>query len=332
MFDIYGIGNALVDFEFEVSDATLVRLNIEKGAMMLIDEHREHFLLEELSGIKHAKSCGGSAANTVMTVQQLGGQGFYCCKVADDQSGRFFCDALSAAGVHTNMNNALRVTGDITGKCIAMITPDGQRSMNTFLGCTANLSCQEFSAEPLTRSRYLYLEGYVVSSDIATAVIAEAMRVAAKHGVQIVLSLSDLNVVRYARPKLETVLQHGIDILFANQAEALLFTGCSEVTAAALALGEQARLVIISQGEHGAMAYDGREMVGVEAHRVQVLDTLGAGDVFAGAVLFALSRGVSLRTALDIGCFAAAQVITSFGSRLRPAALARTTEYMRVSC
>src|SRR5579871_6801850 len=164
-YHVYGIGNALVDIDFEVSTKTLERLNIDKGVMTLIDESTHHRLLEELDGVKHLKACGGSAGNTLYTLQQLGGKSFYSCKVGNDEAGDFFYHDLVLHGIHTNLHEDHRE--GITGKCIVLVTPDADRTMNTFLGATSNFSKSQLSETALKNAEYLYIEGYLVASPSA---------------------------------------------------------------------------------------------------------------------------------------------------------------------
>jgi sugar/nucleoside kinase (ribokinase family) len=156
-FQVYGIGNALLDIDFEVSEETIKRMQITKGVTTLIDEATHHRLLEELDGVKHLKACGGSAANTLFTLQQLGAKTFYSCKVGADESGDFFYRNLVKQGIHTNLHESTR-TG-VTGKCIVLVTPDADRTMNTFLGVSYEFSIKELSETALMNSEYLYIEG-----------------------------------------------------------------------------------------------------------------------------------------------------------------------------
>ena len=160
-FQVYGIGNALVDIDIEVSESTLDRLNIAKGVMTLIDEDTHHMLLRELHGVEHLKACGGSAANTLYTLQQMGAKTFYSCKIGNDDAGDFFYRDLISHGIHTNLHENSR--DGVTGKCIVLVTPDADRTMNTFLGATAKFSKAELSEHALKNAEYLYIEGYLVA-------------------------------------------------------------------------------------------------------------------------------------------------------------------------
>lgn len=313
-FHVYGIGNALVDLDFEVSEQTIERLNINKGVMTLIDEATHHRLLEELDGIKHLRACGGSAANTVSTLQQLGGKAFYSCKVGNDEAGDFYYRDLVVHGIHTNLYENPRE--GITGKCIALITPDAERTMNSFLGISAQFSINELSETALKNSEYLYIEGYLSASPPGCEAAITAREMAETHHVKTAISLSDPNMVTYFKDELCAIIGDHVDILFSNEKEALLFTGADNLDDAKEILKNYARTFVITQGGEGALIYNGHEFSQVSAYEVNVVDTLGAGDIFAGTFLYAITHGYGYREAGKLASFAAAQVVAKFGPRL----------------
>jgi sugar/nucleoside kinase (ribokinase family) len=313
-FQVYGIGNALVDIDFEVSECTLERLHIAKGVMTLIDEATHHRLLEELDGVKHMKACGGSAANTLFTAEQLGAKTFYSCKVGNDEAGDFFYREMLQHGVHTNLYECVR--DGVTGKCIVLVTPDADRTMNTFLGATATFSISQISETALKSAEYLYIEGYLVASPSACEAAIYARELAEKHHVKTAITLSDPNMVTYFKEGLCAIMGDKVDILFANEREAMLFTDTASVDEAKEALKKYARTFVITLGADGALAYNGHEYSHVPAYPVQVLDTVGAGDVFAGTFLYAITHGYSYRDASDLASFAASKVVAKFGPRL----------------
>jgi sugar/nucleoside kinase (ribokinase family) len=323
-FQVYGIGNALVDIDFEVSECTLERLHIAKSVMTLIDEATHHRLLEELDGIKHMKACGGSAANTLFTAQQLGAKTFYSCKVGSDDAGDFFYREMIQHGVHTNLHECAR--DGVTGKCIVLVTPDADRTMNTFLGATATFSISQVSETALKNAEYLYIEGYLVASPSACEAAIYARELAEKHHVKTAITLSDPNMVTYFKEGLCAIMGNKVDILFANEREAMLFTGTESVGAAKEALKAYARTFVITMGEEGALAYNGQEYFHVPAYPVDVLDTVGAGDVFAGTFLYAITHGYGYRDAADFASFAAAKVVGKFGPRLTDAEILEVRE------
>jgi sugar/nucleoside kinase (ribokinase family) len=313
-FQVYGIGNALVDIDFEVSSDTLDRLNIEKGVMTLIDEAMHHQLLTELESIKHLKACGGSAANTLFTAQQLGAQTFYSCRVGNDKSGDFFYRELVSNGIQTNLKEEGRE--GVTGKCIVMVTPDADRTMNTFLGATSKFSKSELCEDALKNAEYLYIEGYLVASPTGCDAAILARKLAEKHGTKIAISLSDPNMVTYFKDGLCEIMGDQVDLLFCNEREALIFTGTTNVADAEAELRKYAKTFSITLGAEGSLVFDGTLLHQVPAYPAKVLDTVGAGDVFAGAFLYGINNGYGYLEAADLASFAAGKVVAKFGPRL----------------
>lgn len=313
-FHAYGIGNALVDIDFEVSESTLKRLNIKKGVMTLIDEATHHHLLEELDGVKHLKACGGSAANTIFTMQQLGAKTFYSCKVGNDEAGDFIYRDLIINGIHTNLHEVPR--DNVTGKCIVLVTPDADRTMSTFLGATSEFSVSQLSENALKNAEYLYIEGYLVASPPACEAAIVARQMAQKHNVKTALSLSDPNMVSFFKDGLCAIIGNQVDVLFCNENEALLFTEMDNLLDAKEKLKHYARTFVITMGAQGAIVYNGQEFAHIRAYQVPVVDTVGAGDVFAGTFLYGITHGYGYFHAGDIASHAASKVVSKFGPRL----------------
>lgn len=313
-FHVYGIGNALLDIDFEVSNCTLERLKIDKGLMTLIDEATHHRLLEELDGIKHLKACGGSAANTLFTLQQLGAKTFYSCKVGNDPAGDFFYRDLILHGIHTNLHENKRE--GVTGKCIVLVTPDADRTMNTFLGVTSNFSKAELSETALKNAQYLYIEGYLVASPSGCEAAMVAREMARNHNIKTAMSLSDPNMVAYFKEGLCAIIGGQVDILFCNEREALTFTGAENLTDAREMLKQYAKTYVITLGGDGSLVYNGTEFAHIPAYEVEVLDTVGAGDVFAGAFMYGITHGYSYFEAANLASLAASRVVSKFGPRL----------------
>lgn len=313
-YHVYGIGNALLDLDFEVGEETLKRLKIEKGVMTLIDEDRHHYLLAELDGVKHLKACGGSMANTLFTMQQLGASAFYSCKIGDDEAGDFFYRDLIAQGVHSNLHECSRE--GITGKCIVLVTPDADRTMNTYLGATANFSFDQLSEHALKNAQYLYIEGYLVAQPSACEAAIIAKKMADKHNMKTALSLSDPNMVKYFRDGLIGIIGCGVDILFCNEDEAKLFTNTNTVKEAQERLKDYAKTFVITLGANGSLAYNGSDYIEVSPYKANVVDTVGAGDVFSGAFLYAITNGYNYHEAANLANFAASKVVEKYGPRL----------------
>lgn len=313
-FQVYGIGNALVDIDIEVSEATLERLAIAKGVMTLIDETSHHRLLQALEGIEHLKACGGSAANTLFTMQQMGGRTFYSCKIGNDEAGDFFYRDLISHGIHTNLHEAHRE--GVTGKCIVLVTPDADRTMNTFLGATAHFSKAELSEQALKNADYLYIEGYLVASLTAREAAFIARQLADIHHVKTAMSLSDPNMVTFFKRELMEIIGRKVEILFCNETEALLFTDTKDLTLARESLKRVARTFVITLGSQGSLVYDGKDFMQVPSYPAKVIDTVGAGDVFTGAFLYCITHGYHYFEAADIANYVASKVVSKYGPRL----------------
>lgn len=315
-YDIYGMGNALVDIEFEVEDEFLQKMQIEKGLMTLVDQNRQSELLEHLGDFQHRRACGGSAANTMIAAAQLGGQVFYSCKVANDETGDFYYHDLKEQRVDTNLGSE-RDDG-VTGKCMVMITPDAQRTMNTYLGITETFSEKELNLEALKNSRMLYIEGYLVTSPTARAAVQKALSFARENGIKTVLTFSDPSMTKYFRDGLlEMMGGEPVDLLFCNSEEATIFTQKENFDEAFKGLREYARSYAVTRSEKGAALFDGEREIEVLTHQVEAIDTNGAGDLFAGSFLWALTHDKSFAEAGRLACAAASQLVTQFGPRLR---------------
>lgn len=320
-YHVFGIGNALVDIEVEVTPDELVAMGVEKGVMTLIDEARHQELLAHLTGNQHSRACGGSAANTMIGIAQLGGKAFYTCKVAKDETGDFYFADLVRQGVETNLASMERPEG-VTGKCLVMVTPDADRTMNTFLGITSDIGPENIQLEALKASEYVYVEGYLVSAPIAFEGAKTCLRLAREHGVKTAVSFSDPAMAMYFRDNLIALTAEPVDLLFCNEQEAMLFAGVGDLDAACEHLKTVARRFAVTLGPKGARIFDGERYIAVAPHPVKAIDTNGAGDLFAGAFLAAICQGKDEATAGRLASFASARLVTKFGPRLDEAALA----------
>ncbi len=315
-YDIYGIGNALVDMEFEVADAFFAQHKIEKGRMTLVEEERQDQLLAALGQGPLKRQCGGSAANSVIAVAQFGGKCFYSCKVANDAAGDFYAEDLKESGVESNLLHK-RPAGT-TGKCLVMVTPDAQRTMNTYLGITSTFSDAELVESALVDSKYLYIEGYLVASPTGQKAAVKARELAERNGVKTALTFSDPAMVQFFADGMKEMLgPKGVDLLFANEDEALAFAGTRHLLEAREALKKVAKTFVITRGENGAIIFDGETFIDIEAFPVKAIDTNGAGDMFAGAFLFAITHGHTYASAGKLASAAASRVVAQYGPRLK---------------
>ena len=315
-YHVYGIGNALVDKEFEVDETFLTENNIEKGMMTLIDKERQETLLTELKqrfGLKK-RAGGGSAANSIVAISQFGGDTFYACKVADDETGDFYMKDLAVAGVTTKLD---QIKGDgVTGKCLVMVTDDAERTMNTYLGITSDFSEEDLHLEELINSEYLYIEGYLVTSDVSRNAAIKAREVAQKHNVKTAFTFSDPAMVTYFKEGVSEIIGSGVDVLFSNEEEAMIYTGKDNIDDAISELAQIADKIIITLGSKGAKVICKNKHIDIEVSIVKAIDTNGAGDMFAGAFMYGLTQGMSDRDAGMLASESAARIVATFGARL----------------
>ena len=312
-YDVYGVGHALLDIQYQVAPAFLAEYQIEKGVMTLVDEARQRNLTAAVGNDPVAAASGGSAANTLIGVARFGGRAYYACLTGRDAWGDFYQRDLEAAGVATHSAN--RGEGK-TGRCLVFITPDADRTLNTFLGISSAISPAQLQEEVIADSQYLYIEGYLLGSDDGFAAAYQAQQMAQRHGTAVALTLSDPFAVRAFRARFAALLQGGIDLLFCNEEEARASTGTSDRETAGAALASQVGTAYITCGAAGALVYADGPHYQVPGVPVQAIDTNGAGDLFAGGVLYGLSHGYSPLDAARLGCYAAAQVVARLGPRL----------------
>ncbi|MBK5963689.1 adenosine kinase [Thiocystis minor] len=316
-YHIYGIGNALVDMEYEVDFHDLNILGIDKGVMTLVDEAQQTSIMNHLKDHHHQRGSGGSAANSIIAFSQFGGKGFYSCKVADDELGHFYMRDLLDGGVDTN-HHTEKAQGH-TGRCVVLVTPDSDRTMCTFLGVSGSLSTQELIEETLRDSEWFYTEGYLATSDAARHASIEAKRIADAAGVKTALSLSDPNMVKFFKQGLLEMIGSGVELLFANEFEAMGMADTGDLPRALDYIKTISKKFAITRGSKGALVWDGRTLIEIAPVKVDAVDTVGAGDMFAGAFLFGLSQGWDHQRAGDLASAASAKLVTNLGPRISTA-------------
>ncbi|MBA6414098.1 adenosine kinase [Parahaliea sp. F7430] len=313
---VYGIGAALVDKEIQVDDKDLQAMGVEKGLMTLVDEARQaelqSMLEDHLIHANHAS--GGSAGNSMIATAQFGGPTFMSCKVANDSDGDTYIADLEAAGVDHCLKG--KRSAGTTGKCLVLITPDAERSMNTFLGISESLSSEQLDADAIANSEYIYLEGYLVTSATGRAAAIRARELAEAAGVKTALSFSDPGIVEFFHDGMQEIIGSKIDLLFCNEDEATSWAQSESLDEAITALKAIARTFVVTRGAQGAITFDGQKQEVIAAHATKALDTNGAGDMFAGAFLYALGRGESYARAGAFASLAASRVVSQYGPRL----------------
>ena len=314
-YDVYAVGNALVDTEFEVSDIFFNEYDIEKGCMTLVTkEHQQHLMgvLKEKYELKK-QSGGGSACNTIYALTHFGGNAFYSCKVADDEVGTFFLKELGDDKIETSVG---KKSEGISGQCLIMVSPDAERTMNTHLGVSENLSIDELDFDAVCDSKYIYIEGYLVTSISAKSAIIKLKEFATKSNIKVALTFSDPAVVEYFGEAVNEVLAGGVDLLFCNEQELKVWAGTENFENACTAMSKIASQFVVTRGPKGALLFDGEQYINIEGHPVKAIDTNGAGDMFAGAFLYGITAGHGFETSGKLASKASAELVTIFGSRL----------------
>ncbi len=312
-YDLYGLGNALVDMEFSIDDSFLARHGIAKGHMTLVDEARLLSLVESLNGYEPKKSSGGSAANTLIAAQNFGIRTFYSCKVARDETGAYFIRDLNRSGIETNPHHQSR--DGTSGRCLVLITTDAERSMNTCLGISETLGIEELNEAALLESRCLYIEGYLSSSPSARAAAVRCRELAESNGIRTSLTLSDPSMVEIFRAGLEEMLGNGVDQLFCNEEEALGWAKTDRMDIAISELSDISPNLNITMGTRGSLCVDKGSVTEIPAFAVEAIDSNGAGDIFAGACLYGWASGMNPEQAAAFANYAASRLVTHFGPR-----------------
>ncbi|ALH96042.1 adenosine kinase [Acinetobacter equi] len=313
--DLFAIGNALIDQEFKVSDDFLTQQNLQKGTMQLSDGETQANLYNNLLKTQNYKgqTSGGSAANTTVAFSALGGSAFYGCRVGNDDLGEIYLKGLNDAGIETSQQS---ISEGVTGTCMVLVSDDSERTMHTYLGITAELSDQEINFEPLKTAQWLYIEGYLSTSETARIAVKQAREIAKENQVKIALTLSDPAMVQYAREGLNELIDDGVDLLFCNQQEALMYTETDHLDDALTKLKLLSKYIVITLSEKGALIATKNNTFTVPGRQVNAVDTNGAGDAFAGAFLYALNSGMSFTQAAELAVLISSEVVSKFGARL----------------
>lgn len=309
--DILGIGNAIVDVLSDADDAVIAAHGLPKGSMNLIDAERSAALHADVGGVQ---VCGGSCANTVVGAASFGASTAYVGKVRDDALGATFTEEIRGAGVL--FETAPSTDGPATARCVIMVSPDGQRTMSTYLGACVELGPEDIDESLVARAAVTYLEGYLWDPPRAKEAFRKAMAAASAAGRQTSLTLSDTFCVERHRDEFRSLVENDVDILFANEDEIRALYEVDTIEAALAGVKGRCSIVAITRSEHGSLvASDGRRHE-VPAEPVErVVDTTGAGDSYAAGFLYGLTHGLELPVCARLGSIAAAEIISHVGSR-----------------
>lgn len=310
--DVVGIGNAIVDVLAQADDAALAAEGLEKGAMTLIDAERAHTLYETMGPAIEVS--GGSAANTIVGIATLGGTSAYIGKVRNDQLGGVFNHDIRAAGV--TFETVPATAGAPTARCLIYVTPDAQRTMQTFLGASVDLGPADIDEGLVASAAVTYLEGYLFDPPSAKEAFVKAAEIAHANGRQVSLTLSDAFCVDRHRAAFRHLVEHHVDILFANESEIISLYETSTFDEALQAVRDDCAIAALTRSEKGSVISAGGDTHVIDAAPVdKVIDTTGAGDLFAAGFLFGLTSGRSLDSCGRIGSIAAAEIISHYGAR-----------------
>ena len=311
--DVIAIGNAIVDVMAPCEDARIEALGMARGGMSLIDTKRAHALYDAMGPAREIS--GGSAANTLAGLAALGAKGAFIGQVADDQLGEVFAHDIRAGGIA--FTTPARAGNPPTARCLIFVTPDGQRTMNTFLGAAQFLPAAAVDEASIASARVLYLEGYLWDPEEPRRAMRRAIAAARAAGREVALTLSDAFVIaRHGDDFRALIASHQIDILFANEHELAALTGCEDFHEGLARLAADVPTLVVTRSEKGAHAQRGGTHAHVPAEPVaRVIDTTGAGDLFAAGFLFGHVRGLPLERCLKLGAICAGEVISHYGAR-----------------
>lgn len=306
---IIGLGNALVDVLIRLkNDEILSELDIKKGAMDMVDEEKTKLIRETLNGLPETQAPGGSVCNSMRALSKLGASTGFLGKTGTDALGDYYEAALQQMGVMPYMAKQ----AGLSGSCTVLISPDGERTMNTFLGPAPTLSPEEITNDVLAGYQCIYIEGYLL---VNPELVRETMRKAKALGLKVALDLSNFNIVEAFRDLLDEIIPAYVDILFSNESEAEAFTRLP-ARDAIKELAKQVEIALVTLGKEGALVAFGEELIAVKAAGGKPIDTTGAGDHFAAGFLYGQSKGASLKESAEIGSLLAGYVIDVIGAQI----------------
>jgi sugar/nucleoside kinase (ribokinase family) len=312
-FNVYGVGNALVDIQAHVSDEILKRLEFSKGVMTLVDEEVQQQVLADLSDLPVTRCAGGSAANTIMGIADFGGKAAYACKVADDEIGEFFLEDMRKIGVTVDGQPGR----GRTGTCVILISDDAQRTMLTTLGISSTLSPEDISEDLIEQSEYIYVEGYLFTGEPTRGAALHAIDLAKKHGVKVAFTVSDPFLIQYHRDEFWSLIKGPVDLLFCNLEESRALTGKHDAVDCAHEIHHHARNVALTLGADGSLLMHNGEAIPIEGVTVDAVDTTGAGDMYAAGVLYGITNGLTWKQSGHLASHAAARIVTQLGARMK---------------
>ncbi len=314
--DVFGVGNALVDILAMVDDEFLVNQNLDKGGMHLVDADQQSAILKQLGDAPRQLQAGGSAANTMVILAQCGGSGFYAGKVADDEHGQYYQKGLVEAGLTTSVRPAMPSTRTTTGTSLVLTTPDAERTMCTHLGVSTSLSPDDINDKQLKQSKICYIEGYLWDAENPRNACRLTMETASQQGSKISFTFSDPFLVGRYGDDFRKLVKNDCQILFCNAEEARIFCDNPSIEQCAEQLRHDLELLFLTDGKNGCLVATPDAVERVEGFAVDAIDTVGAGDAFAGGVLYGLTNGLTPTQSARWGNYLASRIVTIQGARL----------------
>ncbi len=319
-YDVFGVGNAIMDMQVQCDDAFLEAMGIEKGIMTLVDEMRQQQILDALAEHDVHYCSGGSAANTIVGVADMGGTAAYACKTGTDGFGNQYLQEMRDLGITIEVP---QMEGQ-TGTCVVLITPDAQRTMLTNLGISSALDKNDIIDTEIAKAKYVYVEGYLFAGESTKAAALQAIELAKKNGVKVALTVSDPFLIDICRDQFQELIEGPVDLLFCNEIEAAALTGMDDPIDCAHEIHKHCENVALTLGKKGSIIMHQGEAFPVEGFEADAIDTTGAGDMYAAGVLYGITNGLSWQKAGHLGSHAAALVVAQLGARL-PGAFSKET-------
>ncbi|MFQ5581772.1 MAG: adenosine kinase [Mariprofundaceae bacterium] len=311
-YDVYGVGNAIMDLQVKTNDAFLKSIGAEKGIMTLVGEAQQQDALEALQDHSVNQCSGGSACNTIVGIADFGGSAAYACKVGDDAFGKMYLDEMRKMGITVEVDPAFGQTGS----CVVLITEDAQRTMLTHLGVSSTLSAADIDADEIAKAAYVYIEGYLFTGDDTRAAALKAIELAKSQNVKVAFTVSDPFLIDICHDEFQKLIKGPVDLLFCNKEEARALTGKDDPIECARKIHKHVQNVALTLGANGSIIMHEDEVIPIEGIEVKAVDTTGAGDMYAAGVLYGITNGLSWKQAGHLGSHAAARIVSQLGARL----------------
>lgn len=311
MYDVFGIGNPLVDLIVAGDDELLRKIGFQKGSMNLVDKNKFKEVIKAIENYDKKRSCGDSTANTLVGLSLLGNKTVFSGKIGRDEDGRFYENELTSYGVTTNIAQ----DDEETGNCISIVTEDTERTMCVYLGACVNLQKNDIKIDNLKKSKIFHFTAYQLDSPSLKEASLYAFDIAKLNDIKVSFDLADVNVIERHRKLIEKILSD-TKVVFSNSEEARVFTYEKDPEMAAKFLSKYADIAVVKDGKNGSYVYSNGELVHVPAFSVKAIDTTGAGDGYASGFLKGLLDGYSIAKTAEIGSYFASEVVKIYGSRL----------------